>query len=65
MENKKPAITNDYIFKQIFSKRGNESILKDFLIGVLEIPIEKIEVQFRKRIRRKQTWKIRYFSSIK
>ena len=37
MENKKLAITNDYIFKQIFSKKGNESILKDFLIGVLEI----------------------------
>ena len=45
MENQKPAITNDYIFKQIFSKKGNESILKDFLIGVLEIPIERIEVQ--------------------
>lgn len=41
----KIPITNDYIFKKIFAKRGNESILKDFLIGVLEIPIEKIEVQ--------------------
>ena len=41
----KIAITNDYIFKKIFSKKGNESILIDFLIGVLEIPIEKIEVQ--------------------
>lgn len=43
-ENKLP-ITNDYIFKKIFSKKGNESILKDFLIGILEIPIEKVEVQ--------------------
>ena len=38
-------ITNDYIFKKIFSKKGNESILKDFLIAILDIPIEKIEVQ--------------------
>lgn len=44
VETKLP-ITKDYIFKRIFAKRGNESILKDFLIGVLEISIEKIEVQ--------------------
>ena len=37
-------ITNDYIFKKIFGKQGNESILKDFLIAILEIPIEKIEI---------------------
>ena len=41
----KIPITNDYIFKKIFAKKGNESILKDFLIGVLEIPIEKVEVE--------------------
>ena len=41
----KIPVTNDYIFKKIFSKKGNESILKDFLIAILEIPIEKIEVQ--------------------
>ena len=45
MENEKIPVTNDYIFKKIFSKKGNESILKDLLIGILEIPIEKIEVQ--------------------
>lgn len=33
------------IFKKIFSKKGNESILKDFLIAILEIPIEKVELQ--------------------
>lgn len=44
IETKLP-ITNDYIFKKIFAKRGNESILKDFLIAILEIPIEKVEVQ--------------------
>lgn len=41
----KLPITNDYIFKRIFSKKGNESILKDFLIAILGIPIEKLEVQ--------------------
>lgn len=38
-------VTNDYIFQKIFSKKGNESILIDFLIGVLNIPITKVEVQ--------------------
>ena len=41
----KIPVTNDYIMKKIFSKKGNESILKDFLIAILEIPIEKVEVQ--------------------
>lgn len=41
---KELKVTNDYVFKKIFAKKGNESILKDFLIAVLEIPIEKIEV---------------------
>ena len=40
----KLKVTNDYVFKRIFAKQGNESILKDFLIAVLEMPIEKIEV---------------------
>lgn len=41
----KIPITNDYIFKKIFSKKENESILRDFLIGVLDIPINKVEAQ--------------------
>ena len=45
MVEKKLPVTNDYIFKKIFSKKGNESMLKDFLIAVLEIPIEKVAVQ--------------------
>ena len=45
MKDEKIPITNDYIFKKIFSKKGNEDILKDLLIGILEIQIEKIEVQ--------------------
>ena len=45
MVKKKPAVINDYIFKKIFSKKGNESILKDFLISVLNIPIQKVETR--------------------
>lgn len=45
MEQEKLKITNDYIFKKIFAKKGNESILKDLLIAILNIPIETIEVQ--------------------
>ena len=40
----KLKVTNDYVFKRRFWKQGNESILKDFLIAVLELPIEKIEI---------------------
>ena len=45
MKNLKIPVTNDYIFKQIFSKKENTSILKDFLIAILNIPINKIKVQ--------------------
>ena len=41
----KPRVLNDYIFKKIFAKNGNESILKDFLIGILNIPIERVETK--------------------
>ena len=37
-------VTNDYVFKRIFGKAGNEDILKDLLMSILEIPIKKIEV---------------------
>ena len=36
--------TNDYIFKRLFSKKGNEDILKDLLEGILEIKINQVEV---------------------
>ena len=44
--NKEPElkVTNDYIFKKIFGKKGNESILKDFLSAILQIEIKSIEV---------------------
>ena len=37
-------VTNDYIFKKIFAKKGNESILKDLLNSILQISIKSIEV---------------------
>lgn len=35
----------DFVFKYIFSKRGNEPILKDFLSSIVSIPITKITTQ--------------------
>ena len=40
----KLKVTNDYIFKKIFGKKGNESILKNFLSAILQIEIKSIEV---------------------
>ena len=37
-------VTNDYIFKKIFAKKGNENILKDLLNSILQISIKSIEV---------------------
>lgn len=39
------SLRNDYFFKRVFAKDGNESILKDFLEAILQIPIEKVEVK--------------------
>ena len=38
-------ITNDYIFKRVFSYEGNEDVLKDLLEAILEIKINKVEVK--------------------
>ena len=38
-------LTNDYVFKRVFTKEGNESMLKDLLEAILEIKIEKVEVK--------------------
>lgn len=43
--NKRLPLTNDYIFKKVFAKSGNEEILKDLLESVLEIKIQKVEVK--------------------
>ena len=37
-------LTNDYVFKKIFGKQGNENILKELLISILNIPIKEIEI---------------------
>lgn len=37
-------VKNDYIFKKIFAKKGNERILKDLLNSILQIKIKSIEV---------------------
>ena len=37
-------LTNDYIFKNIFGKQGNENILKELLISILDIQIKEIEI---------------------
>lgn len=44
--------TNDYIFKRLFSKKGNEDILKDLLEGILEIKINQVEVMQEVEIER-------------
>ena len=41
----KYTLKNDYLFQTLFSKKGNEELLKDFLIGVLNKDIKKIEIQ--------------------
>jgi len=41
----KPRITDDFVFKRVFTKDGNEHILKDFLEAVLDLEINTIEVK--------------------
>ena len=38
-------LSNDYVFKRIFGKGGNEKILKSLLEAILKINIQKIEVK--------------------
>lgn len=38
-------LCSDYVFKRVFTKEGNESLLKDFLEAILETEIESIEIQ--------------------
>ena len=45
MANEKLTLKNDIIFKEFFSKKGNEKYLQDFLTALLEINITKIEIQ--------------------
>ena len=38
-------LSNDYVFKRIFGKGGNEKILKSLLEAILKIHIQKIEIK--------------------
>ena len=38
-------LCSDYVFKRVFTKEGNESLLKDLLEAILEIQIESLEIQ--------------------
>ena len=38
-------LSNDYVFKRIFGKGGNERILKSLLEAILKIDIQKIEIK--------------------
>ena len=38
-------LSNDYVFKRIFGKGGNEKILKSLLEAILKISIQKIEIK--------------------
>jgi len=40
----KLSVKNDIIFKELFSKKGNERFLQDFLTGLLKRKIKKIEI---------------------
>ena len=39
------ALTSDYVFKRIFAREENNSMLKDFLEAILNIHINKVEVK--------------------
>ncbi len=38
-------LSNDYVFKRIFGKGGNEKILKSLLEAILRIEIQKVEIK--------------------
>ena len=46
------SLKMDFVFNRLFSKKGNESILKDFLESILDIKIEKIEIIPEARLER-------------
>ena len=46
------SLKTDFVFNRLFSKKGNESILKDFLESILDMKIEKIEIIPEARLER-------------
>ena len=54
VKNKVYKIKNDVIFKELFSKKGNEEFLIEFLSNLLKIEIKKIEIRKRSRTGNRQ-----------
>ena len=46
-------LTSDIVFKRVFSREGNEKILKSLLEAILDTEIQKVEVRWTKK-----KWKI-------
>lgn len=44
-------LSNDYVFKRVFAKEGNEGLLKDLLESILDIDINKVVIQNPELIR--------------
>ena len=44
-------LSNDYVFKRVFAKEGNEGLLKDLLESILDININKVVIQNPELIR--------------
>lgn len=38
-------MTNDFVFKRVFTKDGHENLLKDFLSAILNLEIQEIEIK--------------------
>ena len=43
--NEMMSLQVDYAFKRVFGSNGNEDMLKDLIEAILEIQIEKIQIQ--------------------
>lgn len=44
-------LSNDYVFKRVFAREGNESLLKDLLESILNIGINNVIIQNPELIR--------------
>ena len=45
VNNSKINLKKDIIFKTVFSRKGNEEFLKDFINSLLKVNIKKIEIR--------------------
>ncbi len=46
----KLSVKNDYVFKRLFTKKGNEKYLKEFLSSLLKMDIREIRIEHDKRL---------------